>query len=148
SGKTGKPFVDAPLPGFETLRGTAVNMGNPHLVFRDVPLKEAGTLGPKLEHHRDFPQRTNVEFTRREGSGLEIVVWERGVGLTQACGTGACAAAAAWVKAGLLPAGEWIPVRLPGGVLQIRVAADLGQVHLRGPARFVFEGVVPPARGL
>lgn len=142
SGKTQKPFIDAPLPGYEQLRGTAVSMGNPHLVLRDIPLSEAGTLGPKLERHPDFRQRTNVEFTRREGAGLELVVWERGCGLTQACGTGACAAAAAWVNAGLLPADEWLPVRLPGGMLHIRVAKDLSQVTLRGPARFVFEGVV------
>jgi diaminopimelate epimerase len=69
---------------------------------------------------------------------VRIVVWERGVGLTQACGTGACATAAAGVVEKRLPAGEWITAHLPGGPLQVRVAEDLSEVRMRGPAEFVF----------
>jgi diaminopimelate epimerase len=70
-------------------------------------------------------------------------VWERGVGLTDACGTGACAAVAAHALEGRLPFDAWVSVSLPGGVLEIQVAFDLGQVQLRGPANFVFEGTLP-----
>jgi diaminopimelate epimerase len=146
SGKTGRPFVNEELRGYEPARGTAISLGNPHLVLSDVPLQEAERLGPELERHPDFPHHTNVEFVAREKGGLRLVVWERGVGLTQACGTGACAAVATGVKRGVLPAGEWVPVRLPGGLLDIRVAADLSSCELRGPATFVFEAMValPP----
>jgi diaminopimelate epimerase len=148
SGRTGRAFVDEKLRGHEDLRGTAISVGNPHLVLTDVPLEDAERLGPVLEHHPDFPDRTNVEFVAREGDALRVVVWERGCGLTLACGTGACAAVAAGVKRGVLPAGEWVPVRLPGGSLDIRVAADLSSCELRGPAAFVFEAMVslPPRR--
>ena len=70
-----------------------------------LDLEEAERLGPVLERHPDFPDRTNVEFVAREGGGLRVVVWERGCGLTQACGTGACAAVAAFVKRGVLGTG-------------------------------------------
>lgn len=139
----GVPFVRRDLPGFEGVRGTAVSMGNPHLVLFDRPLDEATTLGPKLEHAPGFPDRTNVEFCRVEADGLTVVVWERGCGLTQACGTGACAAAAAAVEEGLLPANTWLRVQLPGGPLQIKVKSDFSQVVLRGPATFVFDGTSP-----
>lgn len=142
SGKTGRPFVDENLPGHPGIRGTAINVGNPHLVLADVALDQAERLGPVLERHPDFPDRTNVEFVARERDGLRVVVWERGAGLTQACGTGACAAVAAGVKRGAMPAGEWVPVLLPGGRLEIRVAEDLSSCELRGPATFVFEAVV------
>jgi diaminopimelate epimerase len=119
-------------------------MGNPHLVLLDVPPSEAGKLGPELEVHSFFPQRTNVEFVRpRAEGGLEVAVWERGVGLTLACGTGACAAVVASALEGRSPFDQWVPVQLPGGVLDIKVQANLGQVWLRGPVRFVFEGQLP-----
>lgn len=142
SGATGQPFLDAPVPGHPGLRGSAVSMGNPHLVLLDRPGEEAGRLGPVLEHHPGFPERTNVEFTRVDPDGLTVVVWERGCGLTQACGTGACAAATAAVLAKRLPADAWLRVTLPGGDLRIRVPSDLADVRLRGPVAFVFEGVV------
>jgi diaminopimelate epimerase len=146
SRETGRAFIDEPISGHDGLRGTAVSLGNPHLVLTDAPLEEAARLGPVLERHPDFPDRTNVEFVAREGEGLRVVVWERGAGLTQACGTGACAAVAAWVKRGLLPADQWVPVALPGGKLDIRVSSDLSSCELRGPATFVFEAFValPP----
>jgi diaminopimelate epimerase len=134
------PFIQRELPGFPGVRGTAVSMGNPHLILFDRPLEEAGGLGPKLEVHPLFPERTNVEFVEvRSPREVRIVVWERGVGLTQACGTGACATAAAGVVERRLPPGEWITAHLPGGPLQVRVAEDLSEVRMRGPATFVFE---------
>jgi diaminopimelate epimerase len=137
----GGPFVQRPLEGFSA---TAVSMGNPHLVLLDAPHAVAARLGPELEHHPLFPERTNVEFVQRAaGGGLEVVVWERGVGLTLACGTGACASVVAAVLAGSCPADAWVPVRLPGGTLEIRVRAGLGQVWLRGEARRVFQGSLP-----
>ncbi|RKH19366.1 diaminopimelate epimerase [Corallococcus sp. CA047B] len=148
SGTTGQPFVAAPVPGHPDLRGTAVNMGNPHLVLLDQPLEDAERLGPGLERHPAFPDRTNVEFVRVDEDGLTVVVWERGCGLTQACGTGACASAVAAVLAKRLPGNAWLRVTLPGGDLRIRVPDDLSDIRLRGPVAFVFEGVValPRAR--
>ncbi len=138
----GGPFISQPVDG-AGLVGTAVSMGNPHLVLLDCPPSEAARLGPSLERHPLFVQRTNVEFVRprddRDG-GLEVTVWERGVGLTLACGTGACAAVAASVRDGRVAAERWVPVRLPGGVLDIKVAADFSQVWLRGPVERVYEG--------
>ncbi len=142
SGATGQPFVQAPVPGHPGLQGTAVSMGNPHLVLLDHPLDDAERLGPTLERHPAFPDRTNVEFVRVDPDGLTLVVWERGCGLTQACGTGACATATAAVLAKRLPADAWLRVTLPGGDLRIRVPSDLSDIRLKGPATFVFEGVV------
>jgi diaminopimelate epimerase len=137
----GGPFVRKTIEGH---LGTAVSMGNPHLVLLDVPPSQAGKLGPALELHPWFPQRTNVEFVQpRAEGGLTVSVWERGVGLTLACGTGACAAVVASALEGRSPFGEWVPVALPGGLLDIKVQADLSQVWLRGPVRFVFEGKIP-----
>lgn len=147
SGATGHPFLEAPIPGHAGLRGSAVSMGNPHLVLLDRPLDEAERLGPTLEVHPSFPDRTNVEFVRVDPDGLTVVVWERGCGLTQACGTGACASAAAAVLAKRLPADAWLRVTLPGGDLQIRVPSDLSDIRLRGPVTSVFEGVVGPLLG-
>lgn len=148
SGRTGHPFVNSPVPGFPNLRGTAVSMGNPHLVLFGCPLQEAETLGPQLERSSAFPQGTNVEFAELVGDRLKLRVWERGAGLTQACGTGASAAVAAAVHERRLPGGAWIEVSLPGGELKVRAAADLSSVQMRGPATFVFEAMLPlPADG-
>jgi diaminopimelate epimerase len=136
----GGPFVAQPIEG---VQGTAVSMGNPHLVLLDVPPPKAGRLGPGLEVHPWFPERTNVEFVapRAEG-GLEVAVWERGVGLTLACGTGACAAVTAAALAGRVSFDAWVPVQLPGGLLEIKVAGDRSQVWLKGPVAFVFSGAL------
>lgn len=141
----GGPFVRQPISAStEPHLGTAVSLGNPHLVLLDVPPSEAARLGPALETHPWFPTRTNVEFVapRAEG-GLVVTVWERGVGLTLACGTGACAAVTASALEGRSPFDAWVPVQLPGGLLEIKVKADRSQVWLKGPAKFVFEGRVP-----
>ncbi|MCY1080101.1 diaminopimelate epimerase [Archangium lansingense] len=147
SGATGQPFLGEPVPGHSELRGYAVNMGNPHLVLLDQPLEDAGRLGPVLERHPGFPERTNVEFVKVNEEGLAVVVWERGCGLTEACGTGACAAAVAAVLARRLPADAWLRVTLPGGDLHIRVPSDLSDIRLRGAVSFVFTGVVPDLPG-
>src|SRR5262249_58652763 len=125
------------------LKGTAVSMGNPHLVIFGITHERAASLGPELECAPGFDQCTNVEFAELVPGGLNVTVWERGVGLTQACGTGACAATAAAVHQGLLPSAEWLKIQLPGGVLQLKVAQGLSQVTMKGPATFVFEGTLP-----
>jgi diaminopimelate epimerase len=125
---------------------TAVSMGNPHaVVFIEDPsvdLRElAETHGPSLEISPVFPRRTNVEFARVTPEGaIDLVVWERGCGITLACGTGACATAAAAALEERLPRGREIPVNLPGGTLFIEVAPDDTQVTMRGPARIVYAG--------
>ena len=126
---------------------TAVSMGNPHaIIFVDDPAADLRALaeeyGPALEVDATFPRRTNVEFARMRQVGghaeIDLVVWERGCGITLACGTGACAtAAAACIEERLLPGVE-TPVHLPGGTLHITVAPDLGGVRMRGPAVSVF----------
>jgi diaminopimelate epimerase len=137
---------------------TAVSMGNPHaVIFIDDPgldLRElAETFGPRIETSPVFPRRTNVEFARvragAAGPEIDVVVWERGCGITLACGTGACATAVAASMEGRLPAGAETPVHVPGGTLFITVrqersdqageAGAYGSVLMRGPARRVFE---------
>jgi diaminopimelate epimerase len=114
-------------------------MGNPHAVFfGEASLERAARFGPFVEHA--VPGGVNAGFAAAQRGGLDLVVWERGAGLTDACGTGACAAAVAAVTAGLLRAGEAAEVRLPGGALRITVAPDRVGVLMRGPAERVFRG--------
>jgi len=130
--------------GGRAVQLTAADAGNPHAVlFGDYARAEVEQLGPRIATHPDFPRGTNVEFVRpaAPAAGLECVVWERGVGLTLACGTGACAAAAAACARGLAAHGAPIAVRLPGGLLEITVDAA-GRTTMRGPARPVFSGQV------
>jgi diaminopimelate epimerase len=120
-----------------------VSMGNPHAVIEHPdPAAVVRTVGPEIETDPRFPQRTNVEFVRAEGpSTLEMRVWERGVGETLACGTGACAAAVASVRLSGMPSP--VTVRLLGGDLLIDVDDDL-EVTMTGPAEPVFEGELSP----
>ena len=129
----------------EALRITAVSMGNPHAItFEGADLARARVVGPKIEHHAMFPARTNVEFASvRSRQELDLVVWERGCGITQACGTGACATTVAAVLTERVDAGREVRVNLPGGPLFILVPQDLSQVYMRGPAERVFDGVLP-----
>lgn len=124
------------------LNVSCVSMGNPHVVTFDDVAGERAVLGPKLSVDPRFPEGVNVGFARMVESGLELHVFERGAGWTQACGTGACAAAVAAVETGRAPRGEALNVRLPGGNLQITVGAPNEPVRMRGAARFVFSGVV------
>ncbi len=126
--------------------GTTVSMGNPHVVLEVAelpPLDVAATMGAAIERDARYPQRTNVEWAMRAADGsIDVLVWERGVGLTQACGTGACAVAAAFAKAGLVPFDTDVTVRLPGGPLAVRVPKDGGSVWMTGPARHIFDGTL------
>jgi len=124
-------------------RGDAAGMGNPHLVlFVDDPATARVTQhGPHLEHDPRFPRRTNVEFVAADGNGgVRMRVWERGVGETLSCGTGACAAAAVSHRRGLV--GERVTVHVPGGDLVV----DVGDtIRLGGPVAHVFDVDVDPA---
>lgn len=120
---------------------TQVSMGNPHAVIftddaKDAPLT---TLGATLEHHAFFPDGVNVEFVEViDRQTLRMRVWERGSGITMACGTGACASVAAAVAAGYCDENEDITVRLDGGDLQIKILSDK-TVMMTGPAKTICE---------
>lgn len=142
-------FVQRPLKlEDKVLSLTAISMGNPHAVmFCDDGAGPAALrvfaerYGPILERHPLFPERTNVEFVHvATPEHYNVVVWERGCGLTQACGTGACAAVVAACLTGRAAPGAWLTVELPGGPLRIRIACDYSQVYLRGPAVSVYTG--------
>ena len=127
--------------GFEC---TPVSVGNPHAVIftDDVALILLRDIGPKIECNKAFPGRVNVEFVSGVGDNeLRMRVWERGSGETFACGTGACASAAAAVSKGLCRKGEPIKVHLDGGDLVITVKNDFTCL-MRGPAEFVSEGEI------
>jgi diaminopimelate epimerase len=116
--------------------------GNPHAVlFGTFGKADVEHLGPRLSKHPAFPKGTNVEFASVSPSGIDLVVWERGVGLTLACGTGACATVAVAQSKELVPAGQPVRVRLPGGTLQVTVQPDQ-RVQMTGPARRVFSGTL------
>lgn len=124
---------------------TAVSMGNPHaIVFVDSAAESrrlAETVGPALERHAWFPNKTNAEFAHvRSPREIDLWVWERGCGITLACGTGACATVVAACLTGRATAGDEVTVHLPGGDLAITVAPDLSRVLMRGPAAHVFDG--------
>lgn len=124
----------------ETFLFTFVDVGNPHCIIEveDVHAVHLERIGPALEVHPLFPRRTNVEIVQREGDGsVRMRVWERGVGETQACGTGATAVGAAAVRLGL--ATSPVLVHLPGGDLEIETLPDGGAV-MTGPAVQVFVG--------
>ncbi|HEX4446569.1 MAG TPA: diaminopimelate epimerase [Polyangiaceae bacterium] len=121
---------------------TVADAGNPHAVlFGAFARGDVDPLGPRIATHPDFPRGTNVEFAHVGGDGIDLVVWERGVGVTLACGTGACATAAVACAKGLARRGAPIAVRLPGGRLDITID-ESGRAIMRGPARFVFTGDV------
>jgi diaminopimelate epimerase len=148
--------LDAPSP-FDleatfhgvTYRGDAAGMGNPHLVtfVDDVDTARVTQHGPHLEHDARFPRRTNVEFVAAgpEPDAIRMRVWERGVGETLSCGTGACAAAAVAHRRGLV--GERVTVHVPGGDLLVTLG---GTIRLGGPVVHVFDVAVdldaPPFR--
>ena len=128
----------------ETVEISAISLGNPHavLLVDDVDTAPVERLGPAIERHSRFPQRTNVGFacpiTR---SKMRLRVWERGVGETLACGSGACAAAVACHRLGRID--EEIEVELPGGIASVRWPGQ-GPVFLRGPAVTVYRGEIDP----
>ena len=145
--------VQAPLQvGGRELRVTGVSMGVPHAVFfveESGPslLDLARRIGPGLETHDWFPRKTNVDFAHAHAPDrIELAVWERGCGITLACGTGASATAVAACLTGRAAAGTEVAVALLGGELAIRVAPGMDGVVMRGPARHVFDVEIDLAR--
>ena len=128
--------------GAETVVCTPVSVGNPHAVVfsENAEAAPVDRLGPALEHHPAFPNGVNVEFVQKTSENqLRMRVWERGSGITMACGTGACASVAAAVDRRLFPAGVPVSVLLDGGTLTVTIRPD-GTVSMSGPAEFVYEG--------
>lgn len=121
----------------------AVSMGNPHAVLRVPDMKTAplARFGPSIERHPRFPKRVNVGFMQIVDCGhIHLRVFERGVGETLACGTGACAAVAVGMRQGVLDA--HVRVDLPGGTVTVSAAAADGHLWLTGPATTVFSGTI------
>ena len=127
-----------------THRFARMSAGNPHAVtFERYEASEIDAIGPAVSRASVFPQGTNVEFARLgDDGGIDLVVWERGVGRTLACGTGAAATVGAACLARRRSYGEFVQVRLPGGPLRISVHQGTLAATMRGPARLVFEGEV------
>ncbi len=122
----------------------AVSMGNPHCVFfvEDAEAVQLAEVGPEWEHHPLFPERTNVEFAQAiSRTEVRLRVWERGAGITLACGSGACAAVVAGVRKGLLE--RSVTIHLDGGALEIEWREN-GHVYMTGPIAHVFEGRLSP----
>lgn len=126
----------------EEINCTPVSVGNPHAVNFVMYIEAAPltTLGPKMEHHEAFPDGVNVEFVEVvDEHTLRMRVWERGSGVTMACGTGACASVAAAIKHKYCPFDEEISVILDGGTLKIKISPDYS-VTMTGPAELIYEG--------
>ncbi|HEX8114155.1 MAG TPA: diaminopimelate epimerase [Kofleriaceae bacterium] len=152
TGPAGERCVEQPLVTAGAPRPvTCVSMGNPHAVTfvgsRDEAMELARTVGPAVERHAWFPNRTNAEFAHvKQRREIDLVVWERGCGITLACGTGACATAVAAIVTGRADEATPIRVNLPGGSLEITVHSGLSAVSMKGPALHVFDGELDLAR--
>jgi diaminopimelate epimerase len=133
-----------PVGWGELKNPVAVNLGNPHVVFfvEDADAVDLASLGPEIENDPLFPERVNVNVASGDGDNhLKLHVWERGVGLTRACGTGACATAVAAIRRGLV--GNAVTVSLPGGDLLIEWSPDEeggSTIRMTGPATESFRG--------
>ena len=126
--------------GWEDLQDpAAINVGNPHVIFfvEDSAAVELERLGPMIEVDPLFPERVNVNVAHVKGGDIHLRVWERGVGLTRACGTGACATAVAAIKRGMVQSP--VKVHLPGGTL-ILSWQEGGSILMQGPTTYVFSG--------
>ena len=138
---TGKHPSLSSIPGAD--KGVFVSMGNPHYVIfvddiSDINIAEYGKI---LERDEAFPQRCNIEFAQLVGKDkLRTRVWERGSGITMACGTGACATATAAIILGLTD--RKVDIIMDGGTLNIEWNKDDGHIYMTGPAEFVFEGEI------
>ena len=127
-------------------RGTFVSMGNPHYVIFTDDVDQVGETGRMLEKHPAFPQRCNIEFAKivsgktADHTTIRTRVWERGSGITQACGTGACATAVAAALTGR--AGHKSDIVMDGGTLSIEWRESDNHVYMTGPAEFVFDGEI------
>ena len=138
------------VPTNDTLPdGVFVSMGNPHYVIfvDDIQSIDVATEGTRLEHHPCFPERCNIEFAEMRPNGIRMRVWERGSGITLACGTGACATAVAAAATGR--SGRQSRIIMDGGTLDIEWSETDNHVYMTGPATFVYEGEIeqtlPPA---
>lgn len=123
---------------------TAIDMGNPHLVMfvKDAEKARVDEVGPFMEHHSMFPDRANIEFAQViDRKHIRMRVWERGSGITFACGTGACATAVASAMQGYTDA-DGCDVIMDGGTLTVQWNPDTKEVLMTGAAEFVFEGAV------
>ena len=145
-----RQFADTAAIDFTVAAGPAglltapsvVNVGNPHCIFwvADTGAYDLGEIGPRVEHDPLFPERVNVSLAQILSPGaLRLAVWERGAGLTKACGTGACAAAVAAARKGLT--GRNVVVTLPGGNLRIEWRATDDHILMTGPWELDYEGV-------
>lgn len=126
-----------------TFRGTFVSMGNPHFVtfVDDVDNMDIAKWGVLMEHHPAFPERCNIEFAQLTSEGtIRTRVWERGSGITMACGTGACATAVAAAVTGRN--GRQARIVMDGGTLEIVWSETDNHVYMSGPAAFAFEGEI------
>ena len=127
-------------------KGTFVSMGNPHYVIFTDDVDQVGETGRALERHPAFPQRCNIEFARvvsgetADHTTIRTRVWERGSGITEACGTGACATAVAAALTG--KAGRKSDIVMDGGTLSIEWRESDNHVYMTGPAEFVFDGEI------
>jgi diaminopimelate epimerase len=155
----GEPVFDneeqfLPLKGVGGSEGNSlfVSMGNPHYVVFTDDVDAVEVQGRELEHHPAFPERANIEFAEMRPDGIRVRVWERGSGITMACGTGACAVAVAASKTGR--ADRTSRIIMDGGTLEVEWRDQDNHVYLTGPAEFVFEGEIeqtlpltPPLQG-
>lgn len=148
AGGTSTLEASVEVPGVaEPIQGTAVGVGNPHFVIYNTEMWEGDQvheLGSRIAIHKDvFPKGVNVGFARKESPDtIALVVYERGVGPTLACGSGAIAAVAAGVARGMLPFEQKIGVRMPGGMLAVTIGPDWAYAVLEGMAVRVFSGEV------
>ncbi len=134
--------IDAPVLHSPSV----VNVGNPHVIFwvDDMDAHDLARIGPLIEHHPLFPQRVNVSLAQvTDRDTLDLRVWERGVGLTRACGTAACAAAVAAARKRLT--GRSVAVGLPGGTLHVEWREADDHILMTGPATHEYDGVLDEA---
>ena len=129
-----------PAAGSLPAAGCYVCMGNPHYVIFTDNVDAVEAEGKKLEYHPAFPERANIEFAEMRPDGIRVRVWERGSGITMACGTGACATAVAACKTGR--SGRKTHIIMDGGTLDIEWRESDNHVYMTGPAEFVFEGEI------
>ena len=152
----GEPVFDNEVqfsPTKEMLpEGIFVSMGNPHYVVFTDDVDAVEVQGRELEYHPAFPERANIEFAEMRPDGIRVRVWERGSGITMACGTGACAVAVAALKT--RRAGRTSRIIMDGGTLDVEWREQDNHVYLTVPAEFVFEGEIeqtlpltPPLQG-
>ena len=152
----GEPVMENPAqfrPDAQLPQGTFVSMGNPHYIIFTADVNQVGETGQRLERHPAFPQRCNIEFAAPLSSpegAFRVRVWERGSGITMACGTGACATAVAAALTGR--ATRQSQIVMDGGTLNIEWRTADNHVYMTGPAEFVFDGEIeaplnPPLGG-